>query len=179
MAILGRSPGGKRVRWAIVGCIGGAAVGASVIAILDPRGFAILFGALVLLAVGLSALGLHVRVTPTSTLLAGLLGGFMGTTASIGGPALALVYQHEDAARFRGTLSSYFVISCAIYLAALGAVGRYGQRELELALQLVPGVVVGFLLSILVSRRLRDMRVRPIILILSATAAGTLLARVL
>ena len=167
------------VRWAILGCIGGAIVGASVVAMLDPRGFAILFGGLVLLAVGLSASGLHVRVTPISTLLAGVLGGFMGTTSSIGGPALALVYQHQDTARFRGTLTSYFILSSAIYLTALGSVGRYGQGELELALQLVPGVVAGFLLSIWTSRLLRDVRVRPIILTLSAGAGATLLLRVL
>ena len=86
----------KTVRWAMVGNLFGAGVGASVLASLPPHAFAVLFGLLVLLGVGLSTTGFRVAVTRNTALGAGWLGDFMATTSAIGGPPLAMLYQHED-----------------------------------------------------------------------------------
>ena len=169
----------KTVRWAMGGNVGGACAGAWVLTLLDASGFSILFGLLVLLGVGLSASGLHLRVTPGSTLGAGVLGGFMATTSAIGGPPIALVYQHSEAQRFRGTLSIYFIVSSCIGLIALSSVGRFGRVEMELALVLIPGQLLGFLLSSWLTRVLREASVRPVVLVLSAVAALVVLGRVL
>ena len=97
----------KTVRWALLGNVGGATLAAWLLTFLDAAGFSILFGVLVLFGVALSAWGAPVRVTRGSTLSAGMLGGFMGTTSSIGGPPLALVYQRSGfAARSPPTSSS-------------------------------------------------------------------------
>lgn len=168
----------ETVRFSMVGNFAGAFSGAFVVAMLDPRGFGILFALLVLLGVGLSAVGLHVRVTRGSALGAGLLGGFMSSTASIGGPPMALVYQHHGAARFRGTLSAYFVFSTVVSVTALAIAGVFGWRELKLAGFLVPGQLLGFALSYPMSRVLSRWSIRPFILGLSALAAVALLARV-
>ena len=167
------------VRWAILGNVGGAAVAAWLLTLLDASGFSILFGLLVLLGVALSAWGVRVRVTRTSTLGAGMLGGFMGTTSAIGGPPMALVYQHSGAQQFRGTLSAYFVVSSCVGLTALATVGRFGRAEMELALLLIPGQILGFLLSSRLTRVLRGASVRPLVLVLSAVAALVVLGRVL
>jgi uncharacterized membrane protein YfcA len=169
----------QTVRWAMLGNLGGAVVGASVLSLLDANGFAILFGLLVLLGVTLSALGLHVRVTWRSTLGAGLLGGFMSTTSAIGGPPVALVYQHSPAARFRGTLSVYFILSSSVGLTALASVGRFGRAEMEFALLLIPGQILGFLLSFWLVRALPDASIRSFVLGLSVVAALAVLGRVL
>jgi hypothetical protein len=162
----------------MLGNLFGAFAGASVVAMLDPRGFGILFGVLVLLGVGMSAAGLHVRVRRRSALGAGLLGGFMSATSSIGGPPMALVYQNEGAQRFRGTLSFYFVFSTLVSIAALTWVGEFGWEDLELVAVLVPGQVLGFVLSYPMTRLLAGASIRPFILGLSALAALVLLARV-
>ena len=169
----------ETVRWAILGNVGGAAAGAWVLTLLDASGFSLLFGLLVLVGVALSASGLHVRVSRGSTLGAGMLGGFMATTSAIGGPPVALVYQHSEAARFRGTLSTYFIASSLVGLIALSSVGRFGRAEMELALLLIPGQVVGFLLSSWLTRVLREASVRPVVLVLSGLAALVVLGRVL
>ena len=96
----------ETVRWAILGNVGGAAAGAWVLTLLDASGFSLLFGLLVLVGVALSASGLHVRVSRGSTLGAGMLGGFMATTSAIGGPPVALVYQHSEAARTPSAIAS-------------------------------------------------------------------------
>ena len=169
----------KAVRWAILGHVGGAALAAWVLTLLDATGFSILFGLLVLFGVVLSAWGAQVRITKGSTLGAGLLGGFMGTTSAIGGPPMALVYQHSDPQRFRGTLSSYFIVSSCVGLTALSSIGRFGQVEMELALLLIPGQVLCFLLSSWLTLVLRGVSVRPFVLVLSALAALVVLGRVL
>ena len=167
------------LRWAILGNVGGAAVAAWLLTLLDASGFSILFGLLVLIGVALSAWGARVRVTRSSTLAAGMLGGFMGTTTAIGGPPVALVYQHSGAQQFRGTLSAYFVVSSCVGLTALATVGRFGRAEMELALLLIPGQLLGFLLSSWLTRVLRGVSVRPFVLVLSAVAALLVLGRVL
>jgi uncharacterized membrane protein YfcA len=71
----------------------------------------------------------------------------MGTASSIGGPPLAMVYQHEPGHRLRGTLASYFVIGTFMSLAGIAWVGRFGAPELVWGLALMPGMVLGFLVS--------------------------------
>jgi uncharacterized membrane protein YfcA len=166
------------VRFSMAGNVFGAAAGASVVAILDPRGFGILFGGLVLFAVALSAVGLKLRVARGTALGAGLVGGFMSATSSIGGPPMALVYQHEGPERFRATLSVYFVFSTCVSVAALTLVGAFGLDDLARAAVLVPGQLLGFSLSHFVARRLAGASIRPFILGLSALAAIVLLVRV-
>lgn len=169
----------ETVRFSMSGNAVGAFAGASVLALLDPRGFALLFGILVLLGVGLSAAGFQVAVNRGTALGAGTLGGFMSATSSIGGPPMALVYQHEAADRFRGTLGIYFVFSNCVTLAALYWVGRFGAQELELALYLIPPQIMGFALSFPAKRLLGSASIRPFILGLSALAGSVVLARVL
>ena len=169
----------RTVRFSMAGNVVGAFMGASVLALLDPRGFAVLFGLLVLLGVGLSVAGLRVALNRGSALGAGLLGGFMSATSSIGGPPMALVYQHEDRDRFRGTLAAYFIVSCGASLAALTWVGEFGLGKLALALYLVPAQVSGFLLSFFAARVLARASIRPFILGLSGLAGVGVLARVI
>tara|TARA_B100001105_G_C22368054_1_gene433600 strand:- start:1042 stop:1461 length:420 start_codon:yes stop_codon:yes gene_type:complete len=106
-----------------------------------------MFGSLILFAVLLSASGLQLPPTPKSLIGAGTLSGFMGTTSSIGGPPMALLYQGTEGIRLRGTLAVFFTIGVVISLVALAAVGRFGLRELSLGLLLQPGILAGFFLS--------------------------------
>lgn len=166
------------VRFSMLGHTVGATTGAAVLATLDPRGFGLLFGLLVLFGVGLSAAGLHIPLNRGSAVGAGLLGGFMNATTAIGGPAMALVYQHTGAERFRGTLAAYFVFSTTVTVAALTWVGQFGWADLKLAGVLVPGQILGFVLSYPLTRFLKGASIRPYILGLSALAALVLLVRV-
>ncbi|MDJ0865837.1 MAG: sulfite exporter TauE/SafE family protein [Myxococcota bacterium] len=167
------------LRYALPGSFLGTAAGGALLGALSPRGFGLLFSGLVLLAVLLSAAGWHVRATPGKVLGAGLLGGFMGTTSSIGGPPMALVYQDASAARLRGTLAAYFICTNAMGLTTLAVIGRLGRPELERAGLLLPGLVLGFVTSLWTARWLDGASARPLVLGLSGLAALVLLARVL
>jgi uncharacterized membrane protein YfcA len=163
--------------WAIAGRLPGAVLGAMAVAALSRHALSLFLGLAVLAAVGLSVVGPRVRPTPGSLVSAGFASGFMGTTTSIGGPPIALVYQESDGPTFRSTLATYFALGASISLAALAVAGRLGSHELRLGMLLWPGVLIGFVLSKPLTRRLDDGWTRPMVLTISALAAMLLLAQ--
>lgn len=167
------------LKWSLSGRVLGIAVAAAALAIVPAPRLAILFGALVLLAVGLSATGLHMPVRPGTLFGAGILSGFMGTTVSIGGPPMALLYQRQSGPQIRGTLSAYFVVGVTLSLIGLHLVGRFGVEEFLLALALLPGIGVGFLVSRHTARALDVRSLRTAILAVSAVSAMLVLLRAL
>jgi uncharacterized membrane protein YfcA len=60
---------------------------------------------------------------------------------------MALLYQDAAGSRLRGTLSGYFVVGVVMSLSALVAIGQFGVTEFWLGLMLVPGSLLGFLIS--------------------------------
>jgi uncharacterized membrane protein YfcA len=168
---------GVALRWALSGRALGTAVAASALTVLSSRTLGITFGVLVLAAVAMSASGLRLSPKRWTLLGAGTLSGFMGTTASIGGPPIALVYQRESGPRIRGTLSAYFLLGVSISLVGLALVGRFTTREALLSLSLVPGILVGFLVSRRTARWLDKGYVRVAVLVVSAAAAVMVIVR--
>ncbi len=165
------------VKWAIVGRVPGTLVGAATIAALPAHTLAIVFGALVVVAVLLIAFGLPLTPRPRTLLLAGLLSGFMGTTASIGGPPVAVLYQRAAGPKVRGTLGGYFLLGATMSIAALAFVGRFGAREIGWSLWLAPGVLIGFALSFRVTRWLDAGRTRRAVLAVAGIAGVLVIVR--
>lgn len=131
----------------------------------------LVMGVLVLAAVVLSATRWQPVPSRPALLVAGTATGFLSTAAAIGGPPAALLYGRSDGARLRSTLSVVFVAASLVVLGALAAVGRFGGAELRTSLVLLPGVVVGFLLSGPLRRLVDRGNVRPAVLGLSTVAA--------
>jgi uncharacterized membrane protein YfcA len=122
--------------------------------------------------VALTGSGLRLLPAPGTLLGAGALAGFLGTTSSVGGPPIALVYQHETGPRIRGTLSAFFVVGVVLSLIGLHVVDRFGAVELRLALALLPAAVAGFLLSRRTARWVDAGRTR--LAVLAASGASGL-----
>ncbi|HEX2473474.1 MAG TPA: sulfite exporter TauE/SafE family protein [Lacipirellulaceae bacterium] len=164
---------------ATVGRVLGTVPAALAVRALEPSVFELLFAVLVIAVVLLSVKGLYLRRTPRNVFAAATLSGFIGTMSSMGGPAMALVYQHETGPKIRGTLSAIFTIGTAISVLGLWWAGRFGAVELQLALLLMPAVFVGFLLSRYTAGRLDKAHTRPAVLAISALAALAIVLRVL
>jgi uncharacterized membrane protein YfcA len=163
--------------WSTGGRLVGTAGGAAALLALPARELTLAIGLLVLLAVGLSVSGLHLRPTSRVLLGAGVLSGFMGTTASIGGPPLALAYQDSVGDRLRGSLAGNLFVGALISLVAIVAIGRFGGTELRAASALLPGVVIGFVASGRTRRIVDRGYTRPAVLAVSALGAAALIAR--
>lgn len=157
--------------WAVIGQIPGAVVGVLVLGAVTQDMLGLVFGSLVLLAVVLSVVGGAVSPRPPHLFAAGGLAGVMATTTSIGGPPLALAFQHFAGVRLRGTLSAVFVPGGVVILTALGLTGHFGLPELLTGLTLLPAIGAGFWLSGYAARWLDRAWLRPVLLGVSAAAA--------
>jgi len=165
--------------WALGGRAIGIAIAAVLLVVMSAQSIGFWSGVLVLIAVALSASGLHVRVTPRTLLTAGLLAGILGTVVSIGGPPIALLYQREPGPRLRGTLAAFFLMGVSLSLVGLRLAGRFGLAELELAGYLVPGILLGFLVSRRGARFLDRGYTRPAILIIAGLSSLVVIIRAL
>jgi uncharacterized membrane protein YfcA len=159
------------VKWAIPGRVLGAILGAMMLSFFPKEHLSILFGTMVLLAVGITVAGLKLSPTRPNVLVAGTFSGFMGTTSAIGGAPMALVYQRQQGARIRGTLSVIFAAGTVISMVSLVVIGRFGLREVQAALVLFPGIIIGFFLSRPTARMLDRGFIRMAVLV-TASLSG-------
>jgi hypothetical protein len=133
------------VKWGLVGRVPGVVIGALALALIPEASMSLCVGILSLAGVTLGGSRLRITPSPRVLLAAGFVSGIFGTIASIGGPPLALLYQHETGPRLRGTLAGYFIFGAVMSLAMLVVVGRYGRSELLWTLGLLPATLLGFL----------------------------------
>jgi uncharacterized protein len=165
-----------RVGWVLAGRLAGTVPGVLIVAALPPDQLAVGVGVLTLVAVGLT---LHTFVVPVnrSTLAgAGFLSALGATTASIGGPPLALVLQRSDPRRLRSTTAAVFVLGSALSLSALGLAGQLSKSELLTGLAFFPFFGVGFALSLPLRRHLRGRGFRyGVVGIVTASALAVLI----
>ncbi|HEV8551474.1 MAG TPA: sulfite exporter TauE/SafE family protein [Polyangiaceae bacterium] len=156
--------------WVLAGRVPGTVLGAFALKGLGDRALTIVLGVLVLLAVGISLRTVRLARKPPLLVAAGVVSGLMGTTAALGGPAVAVLYQHERGALVRSTLATYFLIGAMMSIVALVTVGRLGTQEAKLALGLLPGIAVGFVLSRWTSRWLDGGHTRTAVLVVAGLA---------
>lgn len=165
----------RGLSWILVGRVAGAAISAVILSSISNRVLGITFGSLVILAVLMSASGLHFYPTRPMRLGAGFLSGIMGTLGSIGGPPVALIYQDSSPQVLRATLSGYFVFGSIISLGALIPAGRFGLDEVILSLLMIPGILAGFFVSGKLVPYVKGKRLRIAVWAVSVFAGGTLL----
>ncbi len=168
----------KKISWAVIGRIIGSIIGASILPFLSLNGFSIFFGVLVIFAVILSSLGISISINRSTLLSAGFLSGFMGTTISIGGPPVALLFQNEKGPEFRSTISAFLCVGAFFSLVVLIIVGKFRIPELSMGLQMIPGVIIGFLFSKPIAQSLDQKNIRPIILAISGFSGLLILAKI-
>jgi uncharacterized membrane protein YfcA len=160
-----------------VGRVLGTIPAALAVRALPGQAYDLVFATMVLAGVALSASGWHIARTKVNVIVAGTLSGIAGTISSIGGPPMALVYQHERGPTVRSTMSAIFIVGTLISIAGLWWAGRFGLVELALGLILMPAVFVGFQCSHYTAPRIDAAHTRPAILTVSALSALIVLIR--
>lgn len=167
----------RGVGWALLGRVPGTLTALALLHWMPREVFPWIFSALILVAVALSLTGAHVTVTRRTQMLAGAASGVMGTMTSVGGPPMALLYQHAKGETLRGTLSGFFMFSTTMSIVGLTAIGLLGWPEVQAAITLLPGCLVGFVLSSRTRDLLDRRHTRHAVLLLSAAAALALIAK--
>ena len=167
----------SEISWAIMGRIAGTFIGVAALVLIPDNKLAILFGIVILMAVGLSISGFRLTLLPRNLVLTGILSGIMGTTSAIGGVPMALIYQDLQGPELRGTLSAIFVIGTLISILSLIVIGRFGTRELVLALEIMPGVIIGYMISNHTIKLFDKRVIRSAILLLAASSGVIILLK--
>ena len=152
---------------------------AVLLAYLPLDSMKILLASVVLAGAVMGLLHTGARPTPPVLFGAGAVSGFMATTAGLGGPPVALIYQRETGLRLRGTLAAYFVVGTVLSLIALAWAGRFGKEEIRLSALLIPGTVLGFVMSRRAAAYLDSGRTRVAVLAVSVLAAVSVIVTVL
>lgn len=167
----------RHLAWLVAGLVIGATLGAQVLTFLPARLAGLLFGSLIILAVVLSYLRLRLRFTHSVLVGSGLVSGFMGITAAIGAPVLALLYQYHEGRQLRATLAFLYFLSAMMMVLLLYLHQQFGKQDIIQGLMLMPGFVLGFLLGSPVAKWLDRGYTRPAVLIIATASAVYLILK--
>lgn len=146
--------------WITAGRLAGTFAGLWVLLILSSYWLNMAVGISTILAVAASLLAPSFKPGRKAFTLTGLVTGITETATGIGGPPLALVYQHAPVARLRSTLALCFLIGELISITVLSASGSIGLRHLEYALWCTPTLAAGMVASHLVHHRIDQRQLR-------------------
>lgn len=160
-----------RVLPAIVARLPGSWCGALLLVSTAPWQLSLFFGAALLLAVWLSVRRFSASLNKLNLMAAGFLSGILGTATSVGGPPMALLYQHEARLTARNEIAAFFLVGTPISILMLWLNGGIDLLGGVLILKMLPGVALGFWLSRHLEQKFKAENARPAILLISAISA--------
>lgn len=146
---------------------------------IDQQTFSLVFGAILLIAVGISLSGFHLPLNKTNLAVVSAISGITNTISAIGGPPMALVYQDQEGSHIRATLSTIFAIGGVFAIASLAWAGEFGVNDLVMGVALLPGIFAGFAASRYTSALLDSKATRPAVLGVAGLSAGAILVQAL
>ena len=137
----------KLVLPAVIARFPGSWCGVLLLAYLPQWLLGLTIGFSLLLASFLSVVNISVTLNIRSLFIAGFFSGLSGTVTSIGGPVMALIYQNETPKTTRQALICFFLIGTPISILILVLAGEMSLEAYILCLKMLPGVLIGFVLS--------------------------------
>ncbi len=137
-------PGAGRIT---VGRVFGGVAGLLVLMALPAGGLQVFVGVATILTALVTLLAPRFEPGRVTFLLAGAVTGVTETATGIGGPPLALAYQHRPAPVLRATVAACFLVGELISLGLLLMAGRMSTAQVEAATLLVLPLGLGLFLS--------------------------------
>ena len=137
----------------------------------------LIVGITTLFAATLSLFAPPFRPNRKALVTAGIVTGVTETATGIGGPPLALIYQHQAASTVRSTIALCFLIGELMSLVVLSAGGQALSNQFTDALKFTPALVVGAFLSRFAHRRVGTRSLRACVLAFAAISGVILLVR--
>ena len=161
--------------------VGGRIIGSMMAFVLllfipDVESFFILFGVIMLIAIGMTAFGHKIKFTEKSLLNLSIISGVMGSITAVGAPPMAIIYHDRDAAIIRPTLNAFFFSGSVLGLMSLGLSGWVSIQEFIAAIIFLPAMFIGILVSG-PFKNLPSQLMSKLLLGLSAVASISLISR--
>jgi uncharacterized protein len=158
--------------WITIGRTAGALLGIWVLAAISRGHLNLLIGLSTVLAAVVSLCAPAFEPGRMAFLTAGVVTGITETATGIGGPPLALVYQHHKAPILRSTLALCFAVGEIISLVLLLVVGLIPFRMVGSILVFFPFLAMGACSSQLAHRHVKGHLLRTSIIVF-AIVSGT------
>jgi uncharacterized protein len=165
--------------WITGGRIVGTAGGLWVLVALSASHLSLLVGIATILAVLATLIAPAFTPNRHAFIASGIVTGITETATGIGGPPLALVYQHQPVAVMRSTIALCFLLGELVSLATLMAVGRIDSAQLSAAAQLLPALAAGALLSHAIHQLVNPRFLRAFVIVFALASSIVLLLRAL
>jgi uncharacterized protein len=168
----------RGVCWITLGRLPGIVGGALLLAAVPLSHLNLLVGVATLLAAVVSIAAPSFQPRRAAMLGVGAVTGVVETATGVGGPPLALLYQHRPTATLRATVGMSFLVGEVLSLAALVATGQAHRDQFVAALEFLPAVVFGAAASHFVHRYVSGPRVRVGVLGFAVLSGLSLLVKV-
>ncbi|CAL9325249.1 TSUP family transporter [Streptomyces sp. SudanB182_2057] len=149
--------------------------GLAVLWMIPERGLGVFVGVSTVLAAVVSLAAPAFTPGRAAYVGAGAVTGLTETATGVGGPPLALVYQHRPPAELRSTVAACFLVGEVASLALLFGTGKAQATELGQAALLLPAIAAGAWLSRLVHHRLDARRMRLFVLVFALVSGLALM----
>lgn len=107
----------------------------------------------------------------------GLITGITETATGVGGPPLALVYQHSPVATLRGSVALCFLVGEVISLVVLALGGHLHAAQVSPVLSLCLPLALGVLASYRARHFINEARLRRFVLIFAFVSGSLLLVQ--
>lgn len=169
----------KQVSWAIMGGFLGIVLAGIALKVTSKDQFELAFGVLILLAVIISVLGFSPKVNRKSNILAGVSSGFMGTITGVGGPPMALLYQHGEIKNIKANLTAFFLFVNIIAIITLVIIGQITPQTLLTVALCSPGMIIGLYISTKAGHIVNAHTIRHWILVLCTITSVIAITRAL
>jgi hypothetical protein len=165
--------------WITLGRVAGTFGGLWVLVVLSASQLDIVVGLATIAAVMATLVAPAFTPGPRAFVLSGLVTGVTETATGIGGPPLALVYQHHPVAVMRSTIALCFLVGQLFSLATLLVAGRIGTPQIVAAAELLPALLLGAVLSHVVHHRVENRFLRGFVIVFALGSSALLLLRAL
>lgn len=166
-----------QVSWAMKGGFVGTVLAGLVLKVATKDQFELFFGLLILTAVLISLLGFKPKVTKRNNVIAGFTSGFMGTLTAVGGPPIALLYQHGAIKNIIANLTAFFLFLNVVAIITLASIGEITLTTLKVVVIATPGVALGLYASTKAQGLVKAHLAQRWILVLSTITAVIAIVR--
>ncbi|MFC7519009.1 TSUP family transporter [Herbaspirillum sp. GCM10030257] len=152
------------VTWITAGRTAGTFGGLAVLVALPASALNILIGLTTILAAVATLILPSFSPKKSAFLSTGVFTGITETATGIGGPPLALVYQHMPAATLRSSVALCFLLGEIISLVVLAISGRIDVTTFTSLVWVLPPLVIGLVASHFVYRKINARYLRIAVL---------------
>lgn len=162
------------LRRALLGLPIGAIAGLAVLRVMAADTLSLTIGLLICVAAIALLRGAHLHRSNSTDVITGASAAFTSVTAAIPGPPLVIGFADLAPRCLRCTVSAFVAVTGVVAFFGLLAIGRFGGHEAALLGAMIPGLVLGVVLSRWTRPLLDRSWFRPAVLLISFAGGAAL-----